>query len=187
MRKPFWLPLLLLLEEATFPKLLGHRMALTAWTRKGVLDRGSEAEGGRWDPSSMWAASRGVSQPLHSEVLMPAAARPGIMTLHWPKKEAGPAEPTLGHWSHGPLVLLPTQRGITCPPSLRVTLFQTTAWRHSAPPALPAGFFVALTTIGPMEPLCSGTRWFPFLSPRLHPGGLWEQGLCTDLYRSAES
>ena len=189
MGKPSCLLLLLLLkgtpEEATFPKLLEHGMALATWARKGVLDRGSEMEGGGWNPRAEWASSRGVSQPLHSEVLILAAARPGIIAIHWPMKEAGPAEPTLDHHSHGPQGLLAIHRDTTllC---LRVAPFLTTTWHHGSP-ALPAAVYVALPTWGPTKDLGSGARLFPSLFPRLCPGGLWGQGLCTDLDGSADS
>lgn len=39
-----------------------------------------------------------------SDVFILAAARAGIVSIHWPKKEARPTEPTLGHCSSGPLL-----------------------------------------------------------------------------------
>lgn len=54
----------------------------------------------------------GISRPLHSDGLILAAARPGIMTP-WPTKGSGPAEPVLDHQRRGPQVLPPIHRDTT--------------------------------------------------------------------------
>lgn len=77
----------------------------------------------------------GISRPLHSDGLILAAARPGIMMTPWPTKEAGPAEPVLDHQRRGPQVLPPIHRATTL--LVSVTPFQTTTWSRGAP-ALPA-------------------------------------------------
>lgn len=102
-------------------------MTLGTWDRKGVLGKESEDRRRVMEPKSRVAIVKGcfLAPTLHSDIFNLVAARAGIMWIHWPGKEAGSTEPTLGYCGHGPQVLLPIcpDRTLLC---LRVTPFQTT-------------------------------------------------------------
>lgn len=128
----------------------------------------------------------GISWPLHSDGLILAAARPGIMMTPWPTKEAGPAEPVLDHHGRGPQVLLPIRR---------LTALRGSGSLLSRPP--PGTVVLLLSQQPPSDLVNLGSHQTPWLGgqvalefvPQIVPRdcGQWRQGLCTDLYKNADS
>lgn len=137
---------------AIFLKLHEYRMTLGTWARKGILGKGSEDRRRVMEPMSRVAIVKGcfLAPPLHSDIFHLVAARAGIMSIHWPGKEAGSTEPTLSYCSHGPQGLLPI-----CSDRTFLCLFSKPPPRVLVP-CFPAAFCVALPTWGPPQNLCSG-------------------------------
>lgn len=137
---------------AIFLKLHEYRMTLGTWARKGILGKGSEDRRRVMEPMIRVAIVKGcfLAPPLHSDIFNLVAARAGIMSIHWPGKEAGSTEPTLSYCSHGPQGLLPI-----CSDRTLLCLFSKPPPRVLVP-CFPAAFCVALPTWGPPQNLCSG-------------------------------